>query len=495
MIVFLHKRIVRKRGFLTGFTLVELLLATFIIGLTLVAAIEMFVVSTKTDEESGNEIIALNLVQQRLEEVKKLQYAGVDISVGTGTNTADGFLPALTEVSTDEYLTGFYLTDSNVYRAGSSLLKMSPQRRLDLITQISWVDDLYGGSAQDYKQVKVTAFWQEPSQIKSFSLSTYAYYVGSQTSIGASITVPDTGQTYDAPLILGEDSYYNSVAQPIYTEPIPVDGTITDNITGLTWIKDPSLAGINNLYTWTNALTTCLGLAYAGGGWRLPNIKELWSIVRYEGASPYIGFAPLCQSDYYWASTTNSGDASCALAINFASGQCIGRVKTNTAYIRPVRSEGKLVDSGQTTSYSAGDDGANNPAAIQPNFTDNEDGTISDNISGLMWIKNPVAAGIGGTYNWETAITTCENLDYANIIKWRLPNVKELMSVLNYQNNPAICPDNFTVSSGYYWTSTSDVAGGSPGDNALVINLGDGTSSQASKSNSYRILPVCGGEL
>lgn len=487
--------ILLERGFLPGFTLIEILIATFIIGLTLVAAIEMFVVTTKTNEESGNDVIALNLVQQRLEEVKKLQYGGVNIIVGTGSNAADGFLPALTDVSTDVYLTGFYLTDSNTYRVNSSLAKMNPQRRLDLITRINWVDDLFGGTAQDYKQVNVTAFWQESGRIKSLSLSTYAYYVG-LPSIGAGVTVPDTGQTGNYTSTFGEDSDYNTTSQLSYTD--NGDGTIEDEITGLTWVKDPSIvATIGGTHTWVNAVANCTGLTYAArDDWRLPNIKELWSIVHYQNTPRTIAPVFNCTDSLprrYWSSTTNSGQT---LAIDFTTGQCSGWI--NPSYIRPVRNEGGLVDSGQTTSYTPGDDGSINPAAIQPSFTDNEDGTISDNISGLMWIKNPANATIGGTYNWGTAITACENLDYANSIKWRLPNVKELMSVLNYRYfNPAIATGagNFTVTSGTYWTSTSDVAGGLPNDNAAAVNLGDGTSLSSPKTNPYRILPVCGGEL
>lgn len=156
----------------------ELLLSMVIIGLTLGVTLDMFITGSRSTDQSMNDAIALNLAQQRMEEVKKLQYSGVAVNVGTGSNSADGFLPALNNVSTDVYLTNFYLTDSNTYRANSSLLKMTPSRRVDLITQIEWVDDPFGGTAQDYKKVTVTVFWQESNRTQSNSLTTYLYYAG-----------------------------------------------------------------------------------------------------------------------------------------------------------------------------------------------------------------------------------------------------------------------------------------------------------------------------
>lgn len=161
-----------------GFTLIELLLAMVIIGLTLGVTLDMFIAGSKSTDQSMNDAIALNLAQQRMEEVKKLQYSGVDVKVGTGSNPVNAFLPALNNVSTDVYLTNFYLTDSNTYPPSSSLLKMTPARRVDLITQVEWWDDPFGGTAQDYKKVTVTVFWQESSKTQSNSLTTYLYYAG-----------------------------------------------------------------------------------------------------------------------------------------------------------------------------------------------------------------------------------------------------------------------------------------------------------------------------
>ncbi|MCX5793466.1 MAG: DUF1566 domain-containing protein, partial [Elusimicrobia bacterium] len=62
-----------------------------------------------------------------------------------------------------------------------------------------------------------------------------------------------------------------------------------------------------------------------------------------------------------------------------------------------------------------------------------------DNRTGLMWVTNPVDAGISGGPDWEGQITLCEGLSYAGFADWRLPNIKELQSIVDYsRQNPAI---------------------------------------------------------
>ena len=128
----------------------------------------------------------------------------------------------------------------------------------------------------------------------------------------------------------------------------------------------------------------------------------------------------------------------------------------------------------QTISYQDGDDGAyqtGRPAPSLSHYQDNLDGTITDNATGLMWVKNPSLCG-GSTYpntwasdlnkpnimTWANAITNCEALDYAGHNDWRLPNIKELVSIVNFSRQiPAVDPTIFTVAPTYfdYWSSTT----------------------------------------
>jgi len=122
----------------------------------------------------------------------------------------------------------------------------------------------------------------------------------------------------------------------------------------------------------------------------------------------------------------------------------------------------KLPDTGQTVHYSVatGDDAQYRPVVSQPGYTVLAVGggfVTVDNVTKLMWITNPVDAGVGGTYNWTGAIAACEGLAYAGYSDWRLPNLKDLLSIMNYQNmNPAVNVTAFPgTQNDYYWTSTT----------------------------------------
>jgi hypothetical protein len=118
------------------------------------------------------------------------------------------------------------------------------------------------------------------------------------------------------------------------------DGTITDNATGLEWVADPTAAGVGGTYSWADAITACEGLTYAGhSDWRLPNVKELQSIVDFSRVGPAIDTTYFTsQSDIYWSSTTHAGSTVFAWGVSFGVGNVIGDVdKTSPYYVRPVR--------------------------------------------------------------------------------------------------------------------------------------------------------------
>ncbi len=98
-----------------------------------------------------------------------------------------------------------------------------------------------------------------------------------------------------------------------------------------------------------------------------------------------------------------------------------------------------------------------------PRFTRSGD-TVTDNLTGLVWAENANGAG---TLNWAAAVTYCNNLELGGFDDWRLPNVKELMSLIDFAyKTPALSnaagtgqwttdEDAFSnVQSAKYWTST-----------------------------------------
>ena len=94
---------------------------------------------------------------------------------------------------------------------------------------------------------------------------------------------------------------------------------------------------------------------------------------------------------------------------------------------------------------------------------DNDDGTVTDTCTGLMWQQATASPSIeydpdqDGRLTWQEALQYCEGLDLGGHTDWRLPNVKELQSIVDYGRfNPSIDPV-FNAESSWYWSSSSNV--------------------------------------
>ncbi len=128
----------------------------------------------------------------------------------------------------------------------------------------------------------------------------------------------------------------------------------------------------------------------------------------------------------------------------------------------------KLPDTGQTENFTSTPH-EDSDFIINPlSFTDNGDGTITDNNTGLMWQKTD-----GGEMTFENALTYCENLKLKDYKDWRLPTGRELFSINYYDNvNPALNTDYFTETLAEYWW-TSDVRA-EDSSRIWVVNAGGG---------------------
>ena len=104
-----------------------------------------------------------------------------------------------------------------------------------------------------------------------------------------------------------------------------------------------------------------------------------------------------------------------------------------------------------------------NPDYGENDFVDNGDGTVTDKASGLVWQK----VDDGKTRDWEEALACAENLKLADHEDWRLPNAKELQSIVDYtrapdaakaaRRGPAIDAEFFDITEdeSYFWTNTT----------------------------------------
>ena len=253
--------------------------------------------------------------------------------------------------------------------------------------------------------------------------------------------------------------YYGQDAQYEKTGPHYVDngdGTVTDTITGLIWEK-----GFHRT-SWSGAADIA-ATARTGGrnDWRVPTIKELYSLMLFTGnqgsgppESPYppgdaVPFLEMSAFDFEYPNENRyidaqyltktryvsqvMGEADCFFGVNFAD----GRIKCYPVspregpnypryYVRLVRG---------------------NSAYGKNKFVDNGDDTVTDRATGLMWAKvdsgNAVfrkaiaaSANRDGSLNWQEALAFAENLNFAGHDDWRLPDAKELHSIVDYSRSP-----------------------------------------------------------
>ncbi len=122
------------------------------------------------------------------------------------------------------------------------------------------------------------------------------------------------------------------------------DGTVTDAGTGLMWQQatadtdgDGDIDESDKL-TWTGALSYCENLTLGGhSDWRLPDIKELVSLIDYNRSAPVIDPVFSCKSSYYWSATTFAYYTNFAWDVDFGYTSQDWHYKSNSNYVRCVR--------------------------------------------------------------------------------------------------------------------------------------------------------------
>jgi len=101
-------------------------------------------------------------------------------------------------------------------------------------------------------------------------------------------------------------------------------------------------------------------------------------------------------------------------------------------------------------------------ASVSPRFADIGDGTVRDNLTGLVWLKD---VNCLGQHDWTGALLAanalasgaCSLTDGSVAGDWRLPNVKELESLIDFGQTPALPAGHpfAPLDAWYYWSSTS----------------------------------------
>lgn len=196
---------------------------------------------------------------------------------------------------------------------------------------------------------------------------------------------------------------------------------VFDNNTGLYWeVKSSDPEDVNfceDTYTWDDAQKVYVKKLndekYGGfNDWRLPNKDELRSIIDYSRTNPAVNtdYFENCKTDDYWTSMTYEMQPYFGWVLFFGFGSGIAKSKNAKRYVIAVRG-------GYEKLFGVPD---------KNRFIDNGEGTVTDKATGLMWQKseNP-------RMNWYDAIESCRKMELAGYNDWRLPNIKELNTILN----------------------------------------------------------------
>lgn len=299
------------------------------------------------------------------------------------------------------------------------------------------------------------------------------------------IDLPTTSEDF-----FGQDANYQGNT-PAYID--NQNGTVSDQVTRLMWTQDPG-----EKVTYAQAVANAKKCRVGGyNDWRLPTIKELYSLIQFNGTDPdpmssdASELTPFIDQNFFafrygdaskreriidsqfatstkYVSTTMRG-AETMFGVNFADGRIKGY---------PIESpRGKSL---YYTLYVRG-----NTAYGSNHFVDNLDGTITDEATGLTWMKVDSGRGM----DWPTALEYAENQTQGGYNDWRLPNAKELQSIVDYTRSPdttqsaAIDPifesteiqneggaDDFPS----YWTGTSHIRAGAHAAAAVYFAFGRG---------------------
>lgn len=250
------------------------------------------------------------------------------------------------------------------------------------------------------------------------------------------IRLPDTGVITGYTSTYGEDNDFQ-INPPFFF--INGNGTVTDTVTGLMWQQ-----GDGGEMTIEQALLYCDTLTLGGyTDWRLPNTHEAFSILNHRFVNPALdpSFFQNTNAEYWWTSDRQWNDTNKIWVTN--SGGGIGNhQKTETISAGGIkRFHARAVRQPMNTEY------------YLSRFLQNPDGTVTDQVTGLIWSQ----AIYTDSLSWENALIFADSSTLGGNTDWRIPNIKELQSLSSVTfGNPSIDRSTFTnMVTGKFWSSTT----------------------------------------
>ncbi len=315
----------------------------------------------------------------------------------------------------------------------------------------------------------------------------------------AAIPCPEKGQPY-----YGQDA---QAGKPGARLTVSSDGlTVQDDSTGLTWQRSPDTNGDQQIsptdkLSWAQAQRRPAELnaaRHAGfADWRLPTIKELYSLINFNGTDPgpnasSTQLTPFMDTRYFQFSYGQASqgerliDAQYASKTLYANSNWIGSKKLFGVNFADGRIKGydlKLPGGAEKTFFVLCVRG--NPAYGENDWVATDGNTVTDRATGLMWSRADSAVGM----SWQQALAWTQEKNaqqYLGYSDWRLPDAKELQSMVDYTRSPdssqsaAISPlfqitavTNEAGQQDYpaFWSSTTH-ANPYSGASAVYVSLG-----------------------
>lgn len=266
-----------------------------------------------------------------------------------------------------------------------------------------------------------------------------------------------------------DDGYYSTGVNRSYTRQ---SGMVRDNVTGLIWQDNSDVTNDLKRADWSSAKSYCASLTLGGyTDWRLPEIEELASLVSIDDKNtinPAFNYSSLSNGyrKIYWTNTINEKDESLTWIVDFESAKIRNdeeNEKDSTNYVRCVRGDK------YKPSVSLDRDNINN--------------IVKDSVTGLMWQDDEKIRYV--KKNQKKSIDYCATSNYAGYHDWRLPNINELMSIID-RDNRLTYNNAFINTKSTLWSSTA-----SPANNHQALSIDFETGSNTDKRDSIHLGFMC----
>lgn len=253
--------------------------------------------------------------------------------------------------------------------------------------------------------------------------------------------------------------------------------TVLDTLTGLTWSRDVNLTEFP--VTWEEAFEFVQkmndDLPFGMDLWRLPNLKELRSLISHQQKKPALPEGHPFHNvflGWYWTSTSAAINPAYAWYLQMEGARMFYGRKDEYHLLWPVSGRsGILPATGQKACFDSkgggipcagtGQDGEllNGCRLPEPRF-DVRGEAVLDRLTGLLWTRNADLAG--GPGDCQSALDTIASINRTGLggsRRWRLPNINELDSLVDASAyGPALsCGHPFEQIQDTYWSSTTSI--------------------------------------